>query len=92
MFWKRDVQKKEILSLAASCEQMSEHPSGQAYCRKGKRRRSGSYDAGAVLPGITGSGIEAVLEGQTISVGNRRLLEKMNLQPDGETENEYGSS
>ena len=37
-------------------------------------------------------GIEAVLEGQTISVGNRRLLEKMNLQPDEEAENEYGSS
>ena len=83
--------KEEILSLAASCEQMSEHPLGQAIVEKAKEEGV-DLTMPEQFSSITGSGIEAVLEGQTISVGNRRLLEKMNLQPDEEAENEYGSS
>ena len=87
MFWKRDVQKKRSLSIAASCEQMSEHPLGQAIVEKAKEEGV-DLTMPEQFSSITGSGIEAVLEGQTISVGNRRLLEKMNLQPDEETEND----
>ncbi|MFR1832625.1 MAG: heavy metal translocating P-type ATPase [Lachnospiraceae bacterium] len=83
--------KEEILSFAASCEQMSEHPLGQAIVEKAKEDGL-SLKMPEEFASITGSGIEAVLNGQRISVGNRRLLEKMNLKPDGQAEKEYGAS
>lgn len=80
--------EKELLRAAASCEQMSEHPLGEAIVAEAKENeialaRPEDFDS------ITGSGIRAVLEGREIRIGNVRMLEA--LAASGETENAISS-
>lgn len=83
--------REEILGLAASCEQMSEHPLGQAIVEKAKEEQL-TLTMPQEFVSITGAGIEAELDGKKISVGNRRLLETLNLKPDEQAERQYGAS
>lgn len=67
---------EELLRVAASCEQMSEHPLGEAIVADAKEKeimlaRPEEFDS------ITGSGIKAVLEGREIRIGNVRMLEAL---------------
>lgn len=71
----RAVQEEnEFLRLVGAAERRSEHPLAEAIV-------SGIEGQGIVLPGtesfqaIPGHGIEAVVEGRSILVGTRRLLE-----------------
>lgn len=73
-------QEDEILAIAAGCEQMSEHPLGQAIVNAAKQR-----DLALVRPeefeSLTGSGIQAVIQGRKAAIGNRRLLDQLALVP-----------
>jgi Cu+-exporting ATPase len=63
----------EILRLAAAVEVGSEHPLGEAIVRAAKHRNL-NLPAVEQFEAIPGHGIRGVVEGQTLLLGNRRLL------------------
>ena len=66
------ISEEELLKNAASCELVSEHPLGQAIVNGAKEK--GIELAKVVdFQSITGQGIEAVLEGKTYYIGNKKL-------------------
>lgn len=63
----------DLMILAASAEQFSEHPLGQAVVKAAKDRhlvlkKPGHFEE------LTGNGVKAELNGQIITVGNERLI------------------
>ncbi|SFK57723.1 heavy metal translocating P-type ATPase [Geodermatophilus ruber] len=74
--WRED----DVLALVAAAEAGSEHPLGEALVAAARER-------GLVPPALTsfqalpGSGIEAVVGGRRIRVGNRALLGGLDLTP-----------
>lgn len=69
----------ELLFLAASCEQNSEHPLAKALVtaaldRKKKPVQPESFEA------IQGRGIEGQVAGKTLLLGNKQLLEERGIQ------------
>ena len=71
-----EYTEDHLLYLAGSCEQMSEHPLGEAIVEAARKKRS-ELKRPEAFQSITGAGIEAVLDGKKIAVGNRKLLEEM---------------
>jgi Cu+-exporting ATPase len=72
----------EVLSLAASAERVSEHPLAQAIVRAAseKKLETTSVSDFVALPGL---GIEAVVEGKKIVLGNLRLMKESGISLDG---------
>lgn len=66
--------QNEVLRLAAIAEQGSEHPLGEAIVRGAKERGIEVKDAES-FEAVPGHGIKVVVEGRTVLVGNRRLME-----------------
>lgn len=69
-----DVAPERLLQLAASAERGSEHPLGEAVVRRAEA------DGLPLLPGedfqaIPGHGIEVKIEGLTVLLGNRKLMD-----------------
>lgn len=68
----------QLLQMTASAEKNSEHPLGQAIV-------TGARDKGLDLlrvdsfNSITGRGIEAVISGQTVLAGNRKLMDERSI-------------
>lgn len=63
----------KLLYLAGSCEQLSEHPLGEAIV-EAARERGLSLEHPETFTSITGAGIEATLGGDSVNIGNRKLL------------------
>jgi Cu+-exporting ATPase len=73
-------QQEEILRLAASAEKGSEHPLGEGIVNKATEyglRLDDSTDFNA----IPGHGIEAVIAGKKILLGNSRLMNDRDIDP-----------
>ena len=74
----KDFSEEEILILAASAEKASEHPLGEAIVKE-------AMDRGFKLKeikdfkAIPGRGIETVIEGKVISLGNKKLIKEKNI-------------
>ncbi|KAB8180857.1 heavy metal translocating P-type ATPase [Microbispora catharanthi] len=68
-----DRSAEKLLRLAASAEQSSEHPLGQAVVR-GAIKRGLRLTNPSEFDSVTGKGITAVVEGHQVRVGGRRLL------------------
>ncbi|MCL2706706.1 MAG: heavy metal translocating P-type ATPase [Dehalococcoidia bacterium] len=72
------IDKNYLLQITASAEKGSEHPLGQAIV-------NGAQSKGLeILPAeefnsITGSGIEALVDGISVLAGNKRLMYKRNI-------------
>lgn len=71
-----DLDEREALRLAASVEQLSEHPVARAV--------TGSYD-GELYPAeafesLTGRGVRAVAAGRSILIGSLRLMEEAGVE------------
>jgi len=62
-----------LLGLVASAESRSEHPLGQAIVQKAQEERLSLVEP-ADFASITGHGIHAVVGGQSVLVGNARLM------------------
>lgn len=75
--------KDELLRMAASCEQMSEHPLGKAIVEAGKEKNL-LLEMPSSFESLTGSGIVTEWNGHKVAVGNVRLLETMNIPVSGE--------
>lgn len=73
--------KGELLILAASAEQYSEHPLGKAVVEAARQRHL-ALQKPDKFEELTGNGVRANLNGKTVTVGNERLIkpEKSTLQ------------
>lgn len=72
------MDEDEVLKVAASCEQVSEHPLGQAIVN-GAKERGIELEKVSGFQSITGQGIEAVLDGVTYYIGNKKLCVEKNI-------------
>ncbi len=68
-----DLKETDLIRLVASAERSSEHPLGQAIV-EGATDRGVQLAEPADFQSITGKGIQVMVEGRQILVGNRRLL------------------
>jgi Cd2+/Zn2+-exporting ATPase len=77
------TDQTELLSVAIGLEQMSSHPLARAIVRDaGKRllQENGSTliaEVASDVQSITGQGIQGVIDGRTVSIGNRRLFQSV---------------
>lgn len=67
-----EMAENELLQIAASCEQVSEHPLGQAIVNDAKEKGMELKNV-ADFQSITGQGIEATIEGNIYYIGNKKL-------------------
>ncbi|MGL4344971.1 MAG: heavy metal translocating P-type ATPase [Cellulosilyticaceae bacterium] len=67
------INENDILMLAASAEKGSEHPLGEAIV-KGAEERGLQLKAIQNFNAIPGHGIEVTIEGQSILLGNKKLM------------------
>ncbi|MCL2180289.1 MAG: heavy metal translocating P-type ATPase [Treponema sp.] len=72
------MDKDYFLQLTASAEKTSEHPLGQAIAAKALEKKIKLYNVDS-FSSITGSGIDAVVNGQKVIAGNRKLMEANNI-------------
>lgn len=68
----------ELLTLAGSLEQGSEHPLAQAVV-KGALEKGAKLSAPAQFLSVTGKGAEASVNGKTVAIGNAALMELYQL-------------
>ena len=83
------MSEEELLSLAASVERASEHPIGEAVVREARSRNLTLQDA-AEARAVPGQGIEAVLDGRVVRIGNRGLMDSLGIDIDGLREQGHG--
>jgi len=69
-----DLSADEVLVIAASAEKGSEHPLGEAIVRGAEHRRLKLKDV-ENFRSIAGKGVEASIEGSTILLGTRKLMQ-----------------
>jgi Cu+-exporting ATPase len=67
------VRVEEVLRLAASAEKGSEHPLGEAMVRKAREAQL-ELEAPTDFSAIPGHGIEAVIAGKQVLLGNLKLM------------------
>ena len=76
-----DYSKEEVLNIAASIEKHSEHPLGKAIVEEAEKQE---FD---VLPieqfqSISGMGIQGIVDGKEVLVGNHLLLQNQGIAVD----------
>ena len=72
------ISEEALLQIAASCEQVSEHPLGQAIVN-GAKEKGIELEKVVDFQSITGQGIQAVLDGKTYYIGNKKLCLEQEL-------------
>ncbi|WP_434032686.1 heavy metal translocating P-type ATPase [Cupriavidus sp. a3] len=72
-------EENGLLSLAASVETGSEHPLGQAIVRAAQHRVL-SLPKATSISALPGLGIQGLVEGEQIWLGNRRLFARQGIQ------------
>lgn len=72
------VTEAELLRLAASLEQASEHPLAQAIV-SGAQNRGLSLQRTTNFSSITGKGVQGTVDGRSVALGNQALLERLNI-------------
>ncbi len=78
----KSVPEDELLRLAASAEQASEHPLARAIVQ-GARDRSLSLEEPQQFQAIIGHGLEARVDGHQVLVGNRKFMADRSVSVDG---------
>ncbi len=74
------VDEGEMLRLAASLERASEHPLAAAIVDAATERGLDLLDA-SEFDSLTGKGVRGTIDGRTVALGNRRLLESLHIDP-----------
>ncbi len=72
------VDEKELLSLAASLEQASEHPLAASIAR-GAQERGAILQKANTFRSLTGKGVTGEIAGKQVVVGNAALLEELGI-------------
>lgn len=78
------IDETEIIRLAASAEQGSEHPLGEAIVREAKNRDI-SLEPVTFFSAVTGRGIEGKLDGIPLLIGNKSYMESRGIEADAWT-------
>jgi Cu+-exporting ATPase len=76
------TSEAELLQLAASAEQGSEHPLGEAVVREA-RARGLEIQHATDFQALPGRGVEARVDGSCVRLGSRVLMESMGLDATG---------
>ena len=71
-------EEDDVLRLAASLERGSEHPLAEAIVR-GAEERGISMESASDFDAITGKGVKGSVDGKSVALGNRALIEDMGL-------------
>lgn len=69
------VTEMDLLRLVASADQPSQHPLAEAIV-KGAQERGLTVTAPQSFNSIPGHGVEAIVDGQRVLIGNRKLMER----------------
>ncbi|MGM0578852.1 MAG: copper-transporting P-type ATPase [Myxococcota bacterium] len=72
------VDEAELLSLAAGLERGSEHPLAEAIVRGAEERGAKPGDSGD-FESITGKGVQGVVAGRQVCLGNQALMETVGI-------------
>jgi len=70
--------QEELLRLAASLENLSEHPVGQAIVSEAKNRKIG-LEQPEDFEALPGKGLKGKVKGKSIIIGTQRLIEESNI-------------
>ena len=73
--------KERLLLLTASAENGSEHPLGEAIVREAKEKNLKLLQV-ENFKALSGFGIDAIIDGKRILIGNKKLMEKENISVD----------
>lgn len=86
----RNLSREEALRLAAAVERLSEHPVARAVVDS----YEGEVPPAADFRSLTGRGVAATVEGRTVLLGSRRLMEESGVAflEDGATLEEQGKT
>ena len=69
------IDARELLQIAASVEARSSHPLAEAVVRRARKDKLNLSETGD-LQTLKGRGVMAELDGQTVRIGNARLMEE----------------
>jgi Cu+-exporting ATPase len=75
-----ELDEREMLRLAGSLERASEHPLAEAIVR-GAEERDLSLAGVSDFESVTGKGVRGTVDGRTVALGNRALLETLSIDP-----------
>jgi P-type Cu+ transporter len=75
------IGEDELLRLAASLEQASEHPLAAAIVA-GASERGIALPAASDFRSLTGKGITGTIDGHKVAIGNRALFDSLKIDPD----------
>jgi len=78
--WAKGLPAQELLRIAASAEQHSEHPLGQAVVARAQSEemalaRADNFET------KTGAGLQCIIEGRDVCIGNREFLASKGVLP-----------
>jgi Cu+-exporting ATPase len=75
----------DLLRLAASLEQGSEHPLAEAIVTSARERDIELTEAGD-FEALTGKGVRGTVDGKAVALGNAKLLDALGIEPGGARE------
>jgi Cu+-exporting ATPase len=75
------MEENELLRLAAGLERASEHPLAAAIVGAASERGLQLAEATG-FDSITGMGVRGTVDGREVAIGNQRLLESLDVEPD----------
>lgn len=79
IIWDSAYEREDILTIAASCEQLSEHPLGQAIVEAAHQENL-VLTRPEQFKSLTGAGILAAYQGKETGIGNFRLLKQLQVE------------
>ncbi|MGH6917186.1 MAG: heavy metal translocating P-type ATPase [Geminicoccaceae bacterium] len=74
------IDEADLPRLAASLERASEHPLAAAIVAAAKERGIDLVEA-SEFDSVTGKGVQGLVDGRAVALGNQRLLERLNVDP-----------
>ena len=77
-----EMSAAELLGTAASAEQGSEHPLGEAIVKKAQEMNL-TLSHGSGFSAVPGHGIEIILEGRKVMLGNEKFMRDKNIDTAG---------
>lgn len=75
-----DMNEMKVLHLAASAEMYSEHPLAQAIIAEARQVADRNLVEPSFSDIVPGQGLKAVIEGNTVIIGNRKILKENGLE------------
>ncbi|WP_202921889.1 heavy metal translocating P-type ATPase [Anatilimnocola aggregata] len=84
------VSEERLLTIAAAIERLSNHPLVKAIVQAADSRQSPEQLQATALQVLPGEGIQADSSAGTIYVGNQRLLDRLQIVPGANQQNQSG--